>query len=412
MEKPIMEFNLRTTSAAMILAALLAGCNNSAPTAEKKASETASADSATAAATTAAPASSEEEQVVKIASVAPMSGPQAHFGKDNANGVQMAIDDLNAKGMVIGGKKIRFEVMVEDDAADPKQATSVAQKICDAKANGVVGHLNSGTTIPASAIYNNCGIPMVTGAATNPELTKQGYKTTFRIIANDNTLGAALADKAKAMGLKRIAVIDDRTAYGQGLAEVFSEVAKKNGIEIVSQQFTNDKATDFMGILTEIKGQKPEAIFYGGMDAQVASMLRQMEQMGMNDVKVFGGDGICTTSLHELAGESSNTANVICAEGGVALHKMPSGKEWKARYDASFPDEFQLYGAYTYDAAMLIADAMKRADSVDPKVYLAELTASNYDGVTAKISFMEDGNIKNAASTISTYVDGKKTAIE
>lgn len=407
-----MEFNLRTTSAAMILAALLAGCNNSAPTAEKKASETASADSATAAATTAAPASSEEEQVVKIASVAPMSGPQAHFGKDNSNGVQLAVDELNAEGMVIGGKKIRFEAVVEDDAADPKQATSVAQKLCDAKVNGVVGHLNSGTTIPASTIYNNCNIPMITCSATNPELTKPGYKTTFRIIANDHTLGAVLADKAKALGIKRLAVIDDRTAYGQGLAEVFADNAKKHGIEIVSQQFTSDKATDFMGILTEIKGQKPEAIFYGGMDAQVASMLRQMEQMGMNDVKVFGGDAICTTGLHELAGESSNTANVVCAEGGVALHKMPTGEQWKAKYDEAFPGDFVLYSAYTYDATKLLADAMKRADSVDPKVYLPKLAESEYRGVTAQIMFESNGNIKNAATTLSTYVDGKKTAIE
>ena len=171
--------------------------------------------------------------VVKLASVAPMSGPQAHYGKDNANGVKMAVDELNKQGIKIGGKAVTFEVVVEDDAADPKQGTAVAQKLCDAKVAGVVGHLNSGTTIPASKIYNDCGIPMVTGAASNPALTKPGYKTTFRIIANDNALGAALADKAKALGLKRIAVIDDRTAYGQGLADVFVDMAKKNGIEVV-----------------------------------------------------------------------------------------------------------------------------------------------------------------------------------
>lgn len=407
-----MQLNIRTFSATMLLAALLVGCNNGAPTVEEKPSETATADNATAAAAKSASAGSEEEQVVKIASVAPMSGPQAHFGKDNSNGVQLAIDELNAEGLVIGGKKTRFEAVIEDDAADPKQATSVAQKLCDAKVNGVVGHLNSGTTIPASTIYNNCEIPMITCSATNPELTKPGYKTTFRIIANDHTLGAVLADKARALGIKRLAVIDDRTAYGQGLAEVFAEKAKKHGMEIVSQQFTNDKATDFMGILTEIKGQNPEAIFYGGMDAQVASMLRQMEQMGMDKVKVFGGDAICTTSLHELAGESANTANVMCAEGGIALHKMPAGKAWKVKYDKAFPEEFQLYSAYTYDATKLLVDAMKRADSVDPKVYLPQLSASNYRGVTAQIAFEPNGNIKNAASTVSTYVNGKKVTID
>lgn len=407
-----MQFNLRTTSAAMILAALLAGCNNSAPSTEKATSETATADGATAAATTAAPATSEEVQVAKIAIAAPMSGAQAHWGKDLSNGVQLAIDELNSEDMTIGGKKTRFEIVVEDDAADPKQATSVAQKLCDTKVNGVVGHLNSGTTIPASRIYHECEVPMVTCTATNPELTKPGYKTTFRIIANDHTLAAALADKAKALGMKRLAVIDDRTAYGQGLAEVFAENVKKQGMEVVSQQFTNDKATDFMAILTEIKAQNPDAVFFGGMDTQAAPMLRQMEAIGMEKVKMFGGDAVCSTSLYELAGEAATVANMICAEGGIALHKMPTGEQWKAKYDAAFPDEFVLYSAYAYDATKLLADAMKRADSVDPKVYLPKLAQADYRGVTAQIAFEPNGNIKNAATTISTYIDGKKTVME
>ena len=398
-----MQFNMRmtaTASAALAFAGILAGCNNATPPAPS-----ASAASSVAGA-------SGDVQVVKLASVAPMSGGQAHYGKDNANGVLMAVDELNKEGLVIGGKKVRFEAVVEDDGADPKQGTAVAQKLCDAKVNGVVGHLNSGTTIPASKVYSDCGLPMVTGAATNPALTKPGYKTTFRIIANDNALGAALADEAKAMGLKRVAVIDDRTAYGQGLAEVFASVAKKNGLEVVSQQFTNDKATDFMAILTEIKAKKPDAIFYGGMDAQAAPMLRQIEQLGMGDVKFFGGDGICTTEIYKLSGESKAVNNVICAVGGGALEKMPNGPTWKARYDAAFPGQFQVYSPYTYDATMLIADAMKRADSVDPKVYLSQLAASDYKGVTARISFDEKGEMKDAATTLSTYENGKKKTIK
>ena len=222
-----------------------------------------------------------QDMVVKIGHVAPMSGGQAHYGKDNENGVRMAIEDLNAQKVKIGGKTIKFEIAAEDDAADPKQGTAVAQKLCDAKVAGIVGHLNSGTTIPASKIYNDCGIPHITGAATNPNLTKPGYKTTYRIIANDNALGAGLAFyAADTMKLKRIAVIDDRTAYGQGVAEVFAKIAKTKGIEIVDQQFTTDKATDFMAILTAIKSKKPDGVFYGGMDAQAGAMLRQMDQLG------------------------------------------------------------------------------------------------------------------------------------
>lgn len=356
---------------------------------------------------------SAQEQVVKIGSVAPMSGGQAHYGKDNANGVIMAVGDLNKQGITIGGKKIKWEAVVEDDAADPKQGTAVAQKLCDMKVNGVVGHLNSGTTIPGSKIYHDCGIPMVTGSATNPELTKPGFAEVFRIIANDNSLGAGLAryahDKLK---LKTVAVIDDRTAYGQGVADIFSETAKKLGMKVVDRQFTTDKATDFMAILTAIKGKKPDAIFFGGMDPQGGPMLRQMDQLGMSKVHYFGGDGICTVKLAELSNNAKSLGSVVCAEGGTSLQKMAGGAEWRKRYDAQFPGQFQIYSPYTYDGTMLIADAMKRANSTDPKVYLPELKKSNYKGVTATIAFEPNNEIKNAAITLSNYPGGKKTPLD
>ena len=356
---------------------------------------------------------SAQEQVVKIGHVAPVSGAQAHYGTDNENGARMAIEELNAQGITIGGKKIKLELQAEDDAADPKQGTAAAQKLCDAKVNGVVGHLNSGTTIPASKVYNDCGIPHVTGAATNPDLTKPGYKTTYRIIANDLALGAGLANHAAdVLKLKRVAVIDDRTAYGQGVAKVFAETAKTKGIEIVDEQFTTDKATDFMAILTALKSKNPDGIFFGGMDPQAGPMLRQMEQLGMGNVKYFGGDGVCTTEIAKLAAGAKTLANVICAEGGASLQKMPGGTEWKARYDAKYPNQFQVYSPYTYDATMLLVDAMKRADSTDPKVYTAKLVESDYKGVTANIQFEPNGEMKNAAITLYHYVDGKKTPLE
>ena len=353
-----------------------------------------------------------QDMVVKIGHVAPMSGGQAHYGKDNENGVRMAIEDLNAQKVKIGGKTIKFEIAAEDDAADPKQGTAVAQKLCDAKVAGIVGHLNSGTTIPASKIYNDCGIPHITGAATNPNLTKPGYKTTYRIIANDNALGAGLAFyAADTMKLKRIAVIDDRTAYGQGVAEVFSKIAKTKGIEIVDQQFTTDKATDFMAILTAIKSKKPDGVFYGGMDAQAGAMLRQMDQLGMSSVKFFGGDGICTTEIIKIASGAKSLDGVVCAEGGSSIAKMPGGTAWKAKYDAKYPGQFQIYSPYTYDATFVLVDAMKRADSVDPKVYTPKLMETSYKGVTATIAFEPTGEMKNPSMTLSTYKDGKKIAL-
>ena len=358
-------------------------------------------------------AAAQDVKVVKLGHAGPVSGGIAHIGKDTENGVRLAIDELNAQNLTIGGKKIKFEIAAEDDAGDPKQATAVAQKLCDQKVAGVVGHLQSGTTIPAAGIYNKCGIPHITTAATNPDVTKPGYNTTYRLIANDNALGAALAIyAADALKLKNVAVIDDRTAYGQGLADVFKETAKKKGMNVVASEFTTDKATDFMAILTAIKAKGPDGVFFGGMDSQAGPMLRQMEQLGMNNVKYFGGDGICTSEIAKLAAGAKTLGNVICAEGGASIQKMPGGTEWKARYDAKYPNQFQVYSPYTYDATMLLVDAMKRADSTDPKVYTAKLVESDYKGVTANIQFEPNGEMKNAAITLYHYVDGKKTPLE
>lgn len=349
------------------------------------------------------------QQVVRIGHVGPVSGPQAHYGRDNENGARMAVDELNAQGVTIAGKKLRFELVAEDDAADPKQGTAAAQKLCDAKVNGVVGHLNSGTTLPASKIYNGCGLPMISPSATNPQLTALGYKSVYRLLANDNALGAGLAEHAfKVLKLKKVAVIDDRTAYGQGVAEVFKNTARKLGMEVVSEQYTNDRAVDFTAILTAIKSKKPDGIFFGGMDPQAGPMLRQMQQLGLTKAYLFGGDGICTEKLADLASGARTLSNVVCAIGGLAIDKLPGGLEWRKRYDAKFPKQFQVYSPYTYDATMVLVDAMKRANSTDPKVYAAKIAQTDYQGVTAKVQFEPNGELKNPAMSLYTYKDGKR----
>ena len=353
-----------------------------------------------------------EDIVVKIGQVGPVSGSQAHYGKDEQNGARMAIDDLNKQNFMIGGKHAKFELQAEDDAADPKQGTAAATKLCDQKVNGVVGHLNSGTTIPAAKIYFACGIPQISPSATNPGYTQLGYKTAFRVLANDNALGAGLAlYAADALKLKRVAIIDDRSAYGQGVAEVFKKSAQARGIEIVSEQYTTDKATDFMSILTAIKSKSPDGIFYGGMDPQAGPMLRQIETLGMANIKFFGGDGICTEKLIELAAGAKTLNNVVCASGGASIEKMPGGIEWKKRYDAAYPGEYQIYSPFAYDAVMVLADSMKRAGSADPKVYLPFVSKVNYKGVTTTVQFDADGELKNPAMTFYAFKDGKKIAL-
>ncbi|GKT20642.1 branched-chain amino acid ABC transporter substrate-binding protein [Acidovorax sp. SUPP3334] len=357
-------------------------------------------------------AMAQDVQTVKIGHVGPLSGGIAHIGKDTENGVRMAVDDLNGRNLVIGGKKIRFELAAEDDAGDPRQATGVAQKLCDLKVAGVVGHLQSGTSIPASSIYDKCDLPHITAAATNPDLTKPGYKTTFRLIANDSALGAALAlYAADHLKLKTVAIIDDRTAYGQGVAAVFKATALQKGLTVVSEEFTNDKATDFMAILTSIKSKKPDGIFYGGLDAQAGPMLRQMEQLGLGSVKYFGGDALCTEKLPDLSSKAAVLKNVTCATGGASVTKMQGGADWKKRYDAKFPGQFQIYSPYAYDAAMVLVDAMKRADSVDPKAYTPFLAKTQYKGVTANIAFTPKGELTAPAVTLYHYPANARVAL-
>lgn len=357
-------------------------------------------------------AAAQEVQVVKIGHAGPISGGIAHIGKDTENGVRLAVEDLNAQGLVIGGKKIKFELAAEDDGGDPRQATAVAQKLCDQKVAGLVGHLQSGTTIPAASVYSKCDLPHITASASNPDVTKPGYKTTFRLIANDNALGAALAVfAADTLKLKSVAVIDDRTAYGQGVANVFKATAQQKGMKVVAEEFTNDKATDFMAILTAIKNKKPDAIFYGGLDAQAGPMLRQMVQLGLGNVKFFGGDALCTEKLPELAGKSPALVNVTCATGGASVEKMQGGPEWKKRYDAKFPGQFQIYSPYAYDAAMVLVDAMKRANSVDPRAYTPFIGKTQYKGVTANIAFTPKGELTTPAVTLYNYKDNARVTL-
>ena len=354
-----------------------------------------------------------DTMVVKIGHVGPTSGAIAHLGKDNENGGRMAIEELNAAGMTIGGKKVTFELLAEDDAADPKQGTAAAQKLVDAKVNGVIGHLNSGTTIPASSIYHDARLPQISPSATNPKYTRQGFDTTFRLVADDTQLGGTLGRYAiETLKGKTVAVIDDRTAYGQGVADEFEKGVTSAGGTLVAREFTNDKATDFNAILTSIKGKNPDVVFFGGMDAVAGPMLKQMKALGIN-AKFMGGDGICTAGLPALAGDGLADDMVYCAEaGGVDEAGKAAMDKFREDFKAKYGAEVQVYAPYVYDAVKLMADAMKRADSVDPAKYLPELAkTSGYQGVTGNISFDEKGDIKNGALTLMTYRGGQRSTL-
>jgi branched-chain amino acid transport system substrate-binding protein len=382
----------------VVLTACLAaaGCNREEP---KPAAGTSGASSGPATMT------------VKIGLAAPLTGPQAHIGEDIRNGVQLAIEDFNATGTVIDGKRIQFQMVPEDDEANPTKAATVAQALVDEKVAAVVGHFNSGASIPASKVYSDAGIPQISPSSTNPTYTQQGFKTTFRVVANDNQQGPTLARFAlERLHVKRIAVIDDSTAYGQGIADTFQATAKAGGAEIVAREHTTDHDTDFKAILTKIKGKHPDAIMFGGVDPQGAPMEKQMVELNIK-AKFMGGDGIQTPNFIKLAGEKE-AEGTYASMPGLPKDQMPGGKQFVAKYQAKYNKEVELYAPMGYDAVFVFAEAMKRAGSVDPAKFLPEVGKTQYNGVIGPIAFDDKGDLRNGPITIYAVKSGSWESLE
>jgi branched-chain amino acid transport system substrate-binding protein len=347
---------------------------------------------------------------VKIGHVAPLTGPIAHLGKDNENVARLALEEINKAGLTIDGKKVVLTLVPEDDAEDPKTATQVAQKLVDAKVVGVVGHLNSGTSIPASKIYSDAGITQISPSANNPDYTKQGFKTTYRLVATDAQQGPALANYvSKTLNAKTVAIIDDSTQYGKGLADEFEKTVKASGVKVVTREASNNKATDFKAILTKIKGSKPDVIMYGGMDATGGPLTKQAAELGIK-AKIVGGDGMCTEKLAELAGDA--VVNVTCSEAGKALSKMAQGADFQKRYKERFNTDVQIYAPFTYDAVYVLVDAMKRANSTDPAKILVVMPDTKMNGLVGNIAFDDKGDMKEGVITLYDFKDKKKTVLD
>ena len=361
------------------------------------------------AAAAAAPAPA-AEVVVKIGHVGPTSGQIAHLGKDNENGARLAVEEANAKGVMVDGKKVKLELLTEDDAADGKQATQVAQKLMDAKVVGVVGHLNSGTSIPASAIYNTAGVAQISPSATNPKLTNQGFKGVFRMVANDIAQGTAIGNYAvKGMGGKKIAIIDDKTAYGVGLADETEKAVKAAGSAIVIREaLANEKEQDFKGVLTKVKATNPDVIVFGGMDAQAGPMVKQMKALGIK-AKFISGDGAKSAELIKLAGDAGE--GVYATEAGLPKEKMPQGAAFYDKFKAKFNADVQVYAPFTYDATNVLIAAIQKVGT-DPAKIIEAIKATSMDGVTGKIAFDEKGDIKDGAVTVSVIKGGKWETVQ
>ena len=340
---------------------------------------------------------------IKIGHVGPITGGIAHLGKDNENGARLAIEQANEAKIKLGGKEVKFVLVAEDDQADPKVGTTVAQKLVDAKVAGVVGHLNSGTSIPASPLYNGAGIPVISGSATNPKLTEQGFKTQFRVVGRDDQQGPAIASYlANNNKPKTVAVIDDATAYGEGIANEVEKTLKAASIAVLPREKGTDKTTDWKAVLTKLKGRDPDAIFYGGMDATGGPLMKQGRELGIKAVFAFG-DGACTEEMAKLAGLAAE--GLLCSQAGIPVAAADKG--FLEAYKKKFNVDPILYAPFTYDAANLLIAAMKKADSPEPAKYLPELAKITYKGVTGEISFDAKGDRKDAEMTIFTMQGGK-----
>jgi branched-chain amino acid transport system substrate-binding protein len=348
------------------------------------------------------------ETIVKIGAAGPLTGSSAQSGKDDERGVQLAINELNARKMIIGGQPVRFQLESVDDQGDPKVGVNVAQKLVDDGVAAVIGHYNSGVSIPAARIYNEAHIVMITGASSNPQLTKLGFPYVFRLATNDNVMGGRMANyAARVLHAKRAAVIDDRTAYGAGVADVFVATAQKDGVQVVAREYSTDKTTDFKGILTHIKAENPQVIFYGGYYAQAATLARQMVDLGITAALV-GGDGICSPEFAKLS-DNVMDEKMFCAQGGTPLDSLPDGKNFRVKFKSAFNADVDTYSPAFFAATIVVAEAMQTANSTSPEVYSKVMHRQSFTSMLGPVRFDEQGDWVDAPVTVYKLTGGNLT---
>lgn len=349
--------------------------------------------------------SAQADDTVLIGLAGPLTGPSARIGKDLENGAQLAIDDVNKTHPTLGGKAVTFMLQSEDDQSDPRVAVTVAQRLVDSGVAGVVGHWNTGTSIPAARIYHDADIAQVAPVATGHGYTQQGFDTSFRVMGHDDDGGNYAGEYAvKTLKASRIAVIDDRTAFGQGLADEFIRSLNAQGVKIVDRQYVDDKTVDFSAVLTAIRSKNADLIFFGGVDSQAAPLARRIKQLGMNTTLMGAGGFVSQTflSLAQKEGEG-----VVALEPGLPLDQMQGGKAFEQAYQSRYHTHIELHAPFAYDATRVLIAAMQKADSADPERYLPALRAINYSGVTGAIAFDAQGNLKNPSFTVYKVVNGQ-----
>lgn len=356
-------------------------------------------------ATLGAAAPAQAADTILIGLAGPLTGPSARIGKDLENGAQLAIADANAQKPMLNGKPVTFKLLSEDDQSDPRTAVAVAQRLVDEGVAGVVGHWNTGTSIPAARIYHDAGIAQVAPVATGHAYTQQGFDTSFRVMGHDDDGGNYAGEYAvKVLKAKRIAVIDDRTAFGQGLADEFIKSLAAQGIQPVAREYVDDKTVDFSAVLTTVRSKNADLIFFGGVDSQAAPLARRIKQLGMN-TQLMGAGGFVSQTFLTLAQKEGE--GVVALEPGLPLEQMPGGKAFEQAYRDRYKTHIELHAPFAYDATRVLIAAIEQAGSANPADYLPKLRAIHYQGVTGSIAFDPQGNLQQPSFTLYKVVDGK-----
>ncbi|AEF45680.1 Extracellular ligand-binding receptor [Serratia sp. AS12] len=348
---------------------------------------------------------SQAADTILIGLAGPLTGPSARIGKDLENGAQLAIADANAQKPTLNGKPVTFKLLSEDDQSDPRTAVAVAQRLVDEGVAGVVGHWNTGTSIPAARIYHDAGIAQVAPVATGHAYTQQGFDTSFRVMGHDDDGGNYAGEYAvKVLKAKRIAVIDDRTAFGQGLADEFIKSLAAQGMQPVAREYVDDKTVDFSAVLTTVRSKNADLIFFGGVDSQAAPLARRIKQLGMN-TQLMGAGGFVSQTFLTLAQKEGE--GVVALEPGLPLEQMPGGKAFEQAYRDRYKTHIELHAPFAYDATRVLIAAIEQAGSANPADYLPKLRAIHYQGVTGNIAFDPQGNLQQPSFTLYKVVDGK-----
>jgi branched-chain amino acid transport system substrate-binding protein len=345
------------------------------------------------------------DDTVLIGLAGPLTGPSARIGKDLENGARLAIADANAQKPTLNGKPVTFKLVSEDDQSDPRTGVAVAQRLVDEGVAGVVGHWNTGTSIPAARIYHDAGIAQVAPVATGHGYTQQGFDTSFRVMGHDDDGGNYAGQYAvKTLKAQRIAVIDDRTAFGQGLADEFIKSLQAQGVQPVTREYVDDKTVDFSAVLTTVRSKNADLIFFGGVDSQAAPLARKLKQLGMN-AQLMGAGGFVSQTFLTLAQREGE--GVVALEPGLPLEQMPGGKAFEQAYRDRYHTHIELHAPFAYDATRVLIAAIEQADSANPADYLPKLRAIHYQGVTGDIAFDAQGNLQQPSFTLYRVVDGK-----